>query len=114
MQEITIQSDLVLKFDELTEEIDQLISDEVDILFDDLKQIGEKIKITSNFKIGIMAPRKTGYGWMIHMKAKYSSILWDGRDETLKQGSKGWYYGGEPMLKKMGNDIRRKTDAISK
>jgi len=114
MQKVTIQSDLVLKFDELTEEIDQIIGEEVHQLFNDLKQRAEYIHDTRFFKNSIMAPRKLGSNWKIALKAKYSSILWAGRDETLKQGSKGWYYGGEPMLKKMGNDIRRKADAISK
>ena len=112
---ITVNSDeLLISYKEMTDEIDQIIFDEVKNLRNDLKEIGEKIKVTRHFKNSIMATKKTKYGWVIHMKAKYSSILWAGRRQIDGRyyGSLGWYNGGEPMLRKMGNDITRRVKDV--
>jgi len=115
MIKVVANSDnIIIAYEEMTKEIDQIIFDEVKNLRNDLKDIGEKIRITRNFKNGIMATRKTNYGWVIHMKAKYSSILWAGRRPVGNRwyGSLGWYEGGAPMLEKMGNDITRRVNDV--
>ena len=115
MPKVEVQTDLVLVFKELTEEIDQIIFDEVNELHQAIDKKGEDVRDTGFFKISIKAPRRVGkMDWRIELKAKYSSILWAGRDESLKQGSNNWYFGGAPMLKTMENKIVRRTDAISK
>jgi len=117
MIKIVANSDnIIIAYEEMTKEIDQIIFDEVKNLRSDLEDIGEKIRVTRNFKNGIMATRKTNYGWVIQMKAKYSSILWAGR-RTIggrEYGSLGWYNGGAPMLEKMGNDITRRVNDVKR
>ena len=115
MSKVSVQTDLVLVFKELTEEIDQVIGEEVHNLFSAIKQKGEDVHDTRFFKNSIKAPRRVGkMDWRIELKAKYSSILWAGRDNDLKQGSLNWYDGGAPMLRDMERTITRRTDAISK
>ena len=117
MPKVEVQTDLVLVFKELTEEIDQVIGEEVHNLFNAIKQKGEDVHDTRFFKNSIKAPRRVGkMDWRIELKAKYSSILWSGRRKVGNRyyGSVNWYAGGLPMLKKMENKIVRRTDNVSK
>jgi len=111
---IEVQDTIVLDFEKMTKEIDQIIGEEVHNLFNDLKQKGEDVHDTRHFKNSIMSPRKTSYGWVIHMKAKYSSILWEGRRQIGNKfyGSVNWFNGGAPMLQKTANDITREVDNV--
>jgi len=117
MSSVKVVSDnLVLKFNELTEELDQIIGEEVHELFNALKEKGEDVHDTRHFKNSIKAPVKRGENWRIVLKAKHSSILWSGRRAVAGRwyGSENWAGGGEPMLQKTGNNIERKARNVSK
>jgi len=113
---INVTSDLTLAFEEVTEEIEQIIGEEVHNLFRGLKQAGRDVHDTWHFMRSIKAPVKNGYNWKIELKAKYSSILWRGRHKVgnKEYGSLKWYNGGQPMIYKMEREIERRTNDIQK
>ena len=65
----------------------------------------------------IVAPKRVGkWDWKIQLKAKYSTILWNGRRKIGDRyyGSEKWSGGGEPILRKLENDIIKRCDNVSK
>lgn len=108
-------SELLLAYDEITEELDQIIGEEVMALHAEIVQKGQDVYDTGNFKRKIQAPKRLGkYGWSIALKAKYSSILWRGRRTigNKEYGSLKWYGGGMPMLYKMQSKIRQRFENV--
>ena len=118
MAEISIDThNLTLAFDELTEEMNDIIGQEVHTFFGLLKKKGWDVRDTHFFFRSITAPiKKSKWEWQIQLKAKYSTILWNGRRKVGGRyyGSKKWSGGGEPMLRKLENDIIRRTDNVQR
>ena len=112
-----VTTDVVLKFEELTDDIFKIIGEEVINLRGAIKDKGQDVYKTGWFKTNVMASREVKRGsWQIQLKADYSSILWSGRRKVGNRyyGSENWAGGGEPMLRKMENKIVRRTDNVSK
>ncbi len=110
---------LSIAFDEITEEIDTIIGQEVHKFYTKFTQKGRDVWDTGHFFRSMVAPKKRMgkiSSWRIRNRADYASILWRGRERIggRSYGSEKWRGGGAPMLKKLDNDIIRRTDAIER
>ena len=113
MSKITVDTrELTLAVGELTEELELIIGQEVHKLHTKILQKGRDVYDTGHFFRSIRSPVKRGNNWRIALRADYSSILWSGRNNDLKIGSKKWYYGGNPMLKNMEHEIIKRADDV--
>jgi len=114
---MTKNFDVSLAFKELTQEIEDIIADEVFTLYSDLINIAEKIHDTRAFKRGFTSPNKiTPYKWRITNTADHAIVLAQGRHRIggKEYGSLGWHGGLAPMLKKLERDIINRTDKVKK
>jgi len=116
MPKIANSAKLVVEFDELTDEIALVIKQEMFMLYKDLQQKGADVHDTWNFHDLINAPKKTSYGWLIHLRAKYSDILWRGRRTigSKSYGSLKWFAGGAPMMAKTENKIAERLKNVKR
>ena len=116
MPKIKITSNISIKLKEMTDELDHIIGNEVMKLYNDIDQKGRDVWKTGHFHGSIKAPVKIGHNWRIVLGAKYSSILWAGRDMIggRAYGSENWAGGGEPMLQITSNNIIRRANNVSK
>ena len=116
MQKVRVVSNISKAFEDVTEEIQQIIYDEVNQLAKDVKKKAWDVRDTRHFWKEVGVARRTNFGWRIRLKAKYSSILWSGRRKVGNRyyGSENWAGGGEPMMQLMENKIVRRTDNVSK
>ena len=106
---------LTLVFDELTEDMHEIVDDEVVALQNALYVVGEDVRDTGNFKRAFAPLDRMGeWKWKIVNDAIYADILSRGRRSVggRMYGSEKWSGGINPMIEKTEKNIKDKTDAI--
>lgn len=108
--------DIDVAFEELTKEIDVAIGREVQRFYVLLKEgVARDVWLEGDFFKGFKDPKRIGeYSWEIINTAPHAVVLARGR-RTINgkaYGSKKWYNGLNPMLKKLEADIIKATDKI--
>lgn len=103
--------DVSLAFEKLTEDISEIIEDEVIRLHNDLIDVGERVRDTGNFKESwLPIQKRSPFKFTLHNSAEYASILARGR--VGRYGSKKWARGISPMLKEFEKNIEKKADDV--
>ncbi len=106
---------VLLEFEDVNDEIEEIVEEEVVQLQNDLIDAGQAMWDTGNFKNSFAPLRKhSAFHWTILNDADYASILARGRRNVggRMYGSEKWAGGIAPMIKKLEDNIERRTDVI--
>ena len=106
---------LTLVFDELTEDMHEIVDDEVVALQNALYVVGEDVRDSGNFKKSFAPLDRVGkWHWRIVNDALYSDILARGRRVVNGRayGSLKWYHGISPMIKKTEKNIEKRVKNV--
>ena len=108
---------LVLELDSLTDEMLDMVEDEVFILHNKLLDAGQAVWLSGDFRNGF-APveRLSDTHWIIKNDVDYASILANGRVNVGGRwyGSIKWEHGIDPMLAKMEETINAKQSRMKR
>ena len=106
---------ITVAFDKLTEEMNDIIDDEIVALQNALYVVGEDVRDTGNFKRSF-APleRVNKWHWRIVNDATYADILARGRRPVNGRmyGSDKWFHGISNMLKKTEKNIEKRVKNV--
>ena len=106
---------LTVEFDIVSDEIAEIVEEEVIELHNRLIDAGQAVWLTGNFK-NMFAPviKMSAYSWRIENDADYADILARGRRQVGGRwyGSTKWSEGLDPMIAEMVKNIEDKANAI--